>query len=203
MLLDPNYVTSAKVEILYKDDTNAINEEFSKWFTASETWDWNMRLREGASNTFQYRYFVQFTDGLVKTSEWKTATSDENIDPIDLKRYKKTLTVDGGMLDWTKWKVVYVNVQHNDIENKYVKEETIRISSEDFMKTFEIMAFKPGGNEFKYTLKYAGNDNMVDIEAKTLKGGVLLLENPGGVDQPIIDPLPPEDLQTEDPTVTP
>ena len=203
VLMDPNYVTAAKVEVLYKDEANAVNEEFSKWFTGSETWDWNMRLREGASNQFQYRYFAQFTDGLVKTSEWKTATSDENIDPIDLKRYKKTLTVDGGMLDWTKWKVVYVNVQHNDLENKYLKEETIRITSEDFMKTFEIMAFSPGSNVFEYTLKFAGNDQMIDLDAETIKGGILLLKNPEGTDQPIVDPLPPEDSETDNPIITP
>lgn len=178
VIIDPNTVTSAKVEVLYKDDQNSISEEFSKWFSETETWDWSMRLREDATNAFEYRYFVQYVDGLVKTSDWQRTTSDQNIEPIDLKRYKKTLTIDGGMLDWTKWKVVYINVQYNDKDNNYLKEETIRVSQDDFMKTFEIMAFQAGRAKFDYTLKFASSDGTIDLQSTTVEGGILILENP-------------------------
>lgn len=178
VIMDANTVKTAKVEVLYKDELNGINEEFSKWFSGTETWDWSMRLREGATNTFRYRYFVQFTDGLVKTSKWKEAVSDENIDPIDLKRYQQMLTIDAGMINWTQWQVVYANVAYEDTENQYIKQETIRLTQQDFIKSFEIHSFSPKANLFNYSLKFAGNGKVVDITDQTVRGGILILENP-------------------------
>ncbi|WP_298900984.1 hypothetical protein [uncultured Psychroserpens sp.] len=203
VLMDTNSVTTAKVEIIYEDKANVITEEFSKWFTGSETWDWSMRLREGATNSFKYRHFVQYVDGLVVTSDWEVAKSDEDIPPIDLKRHRQALTIDGGLLDWTKWKMVYATVSYKDTNNNYEKQDTIRLDQSDFLKTFEILSFHPGGNEFECTLKYAGDGKVVDIPMEKTKGGILILEDPEGSDEPIEDPLPPVEPGTEDPIVTP
>ncbi len=204
VLMDANSVTTAKVEIIYEDKTNAITEEFSKWFTASETWDWTMRLREGATNTFKYRYFVQYVDGLVVTSDWKEAQSDEDIPPIDIKRHKHSLTIDAGLLDWTKWKMVYANIRYQDANNKYEKEETIRLDQSNFLKTFEILSFHPGGNEYDCKLKFASSGGkVIDLPLQKAKGGILILEDPEGDQDPISDPLPPTNPETEDPIVTP
>ena len=157
-----------------------------------------MRLREGATDTFKYRYFVQYADGLVVTSDWKEAKSDEDIPPIDIKRLQnKTLTIDGGLLDWTKWKMVYATVKYQDKANKYFENrKTIRLNEGDFLKSFEIFSFHPGGNEYECTLKYAGNGKVVDAPLYTAKGGILILEDLEGKDEPIIDPLPPEEPDT-------
>ncbi len=189
LLIDTNTVTSAKVEILYVDESNQISEEYSKWFTGSETWDWSMRLRERATNKFKYRYFVQYTDGLVKTSAWKDAVSDEDIAPISLKRYKQSLMVDGGMVDWTQWKMVYAHVKYQDTENNYLQEKSLRLDENNNMQTFEILSFSPGGTEYECSLKYAGNGKIVDVASKIIKGGVLILENPKNentVDSPTV-----------------
>ncbi|UJH91443.1 hypothetical protein LZ575_01255 [Antarcticibacterium sp. 1MA-6-2] len=67
LILDPATVQTAKIEILYEDTSKGVKEEFSKWFTASETWDWSMRLQEGSGKSFKYRHFVQYKDGIVAT----------------------------------------------------------------------------------------------------------------------------------------
>lgn len=178
VLMDSESVKTAKVEVVYIDDKNAIKEEFSKWFTASETWDWSMRLREGATTEFKYRYFVQYNDGLVVESDLMTANSGEDIPPINIKRFKQSLTIDAGLLDWTKWKMVYATVKYEDKINKYIKEETIRLDQTDFMKSFEIFSFHPGGNQYDCKLKYAGAGEVVDLHMPETKGGILILENP-------------------------
>lgn len=189
VLMDSDSVKTAKVEVLYEDKDNQVKEEFSQWFTESETWDWSMRLREGATTEFKYRYFVQYTDGLVYESELKTANSGEDIPPIDIKRYKQSLTIDAGLLDWTKWRMVYATVSYKDETNKYTKQETIRLDESDFMKSFEIFSFHPGGNEYDCKLKFAGTGKVIDANPKTVKGGILILEDPEAATEPV-EPTP-------------
>ncbi len=178
VLMDTNTVTTAKVEILYKDEQNQISEEFSHWFTAPETWNWSMRLRENGIRTFQYRYFVQYIDGLVVTSPWKEAESDEDIPPIDLKRYKKSLTIDGGELDWGKWRTVYAKVRYEDQENNYEHEGMVRLSPEEFLQTFDIYAFTPGTPTFECNLKFSGNGKVMDVPLDPVKDSVVILMDP-------------------------
>ena len=175
--------------MIYEDEGNQIKEEFSKWFQGSETWDWSMRLREGATTEFKYRYFVQYTDGLVFESELKTANSGEDIPPIDIKRYKQSLTIDAGLLDWTKWRMVYATVSYEDEANKYTKQETIRLDQDNFMKSFEIFSFHPGGNEYDCKLKFAGAGKVIDAKPQTAKGGILILEDPEAETEPV-EPAP-------------
>jgi hypothetical protein len=190
VLMDSDSVKTAKVEVIYQDEGNQINEEFSKWFTESETWNWSMRLREDATTEFKYRYFVQYTDGLVYESELKTANSGEDIPPIDIKRYKQSLTIDAGLLDWTKWRMVYATVSYKDDANKYTKQETIRLDEGDFMKSFEIFSFHPGGNEYDCRLKFAGTGKVIDLDDPIIaKGGILILEDPEAATEPV-EPAP-------------
>jgi len=179
MILDPETVKSAKIEILYQDDASGVKEEYSKWFENSETWDWSMRLREDASDEFKYRYTVQYQDGLVKSSDWKTAKSDEDVPPISLRRHKKNIMIDAGMLDWTKWKVVYVNISFSDTQNNYHESKTFRMTEDSMMETFSALAFHSTTPTFTYTMKLASQDgNIIDVPENTVEGGVLIIEEP-------------------------
>ena len=184
VLMDTDSVKTAKVEVLYKDEANNISEEFSKWFTESETWDWSMRLREGATKQFKYRYLVEYNDGLVYESKLKTVSSGDDIPPIDIKRYKQSLTIDAGLLDWTKWRMVYATVKYEDKDNNYLKQETIRLDQDNFMQFFEIFSFHPGANEYECTLKFAGTGKVIDKASEMVKGGILILENPETITEP-------------------
>jgi hypothetical protein len=179
MIIDPESVNSAKVEVLYEDSNLGVKEEFSKWFEGSETWNWTMRLRDGGNEEFKYRYTVQYSDGLVHSSEWKTAMSDEDIPPIDLQRYKKPLMIDAGLIDWTKWKIIYVNAAFDDDENNYHHSETFRLTESNPLVTFNALAFDKKDNIFTYSLKMAGSDgSIVEKEKTEVSGGALLISEP-------------------------
>ena len=53
------------------------------------------------------------------------------------------------------------------------------------MKSFEIFSFHPGGNEFDCKLKFAGAGKVIDADPKTVKGGILILEDPEAETEPV------------------
>ncbi|MHA4844614.1 hypothetical protein ACX0G7_10640 [Flavitalea antarctica] len=179
VIIDANTVKAAKVEILYEDSSKNVKEEYFHWFTGTETWDWTMRLREGAKDNFKYRYFVQYKDDLVYTSPWQEARSDEDIPPISLGRKVKTLTIDGGLLDWSNWSVVYVSAEYSEPENNYVIKKNIRLDRDNIFQTFEVMAFSAEGKPFKYALQFAkAGSAPVKVALQENATGLLLLEEP-------------------------
>jgi hypothetical protein len=179
MFLDPNTVQSAKIEILYEDKDIGVKEEFSKWFEGSETWDWSMRLREAATDEFKYRHTVQYKDGLVNSSDWVTARSDEDVPPINLRRFSKNLILDAGLLDWAQWKIIYVTVSYDDSSRNYRHSQTYRLTSDQFMETFQALAFDNSAASFKYTLKMASVDGKItEIADKQTGEGVLMIKAP-------------------------
>ncbi len=179
VILDANTVKTAKVEILYEDTAKSIKEEYSHWFTGTETWDWTMRLQQGANDVFKYRWFVQYQDDIVFTSPWQEAKSDEDIPPIHLSRIVKALTIDGGLLDWTKWQVVYVSVEYKEPENNYFIQKNIRIDERTPLQNFEVLAFSSAGKPFSYSLQFAkAGVPPVKLPAQENATGLLILEEP-------------------------
>ena len=179
VIIDTNTVKTAKVEILYEDTKLGVKEEFSKWFSNTETWDWAMRLRQGGVDVFKYRYFVEYADNIVYTSPWAEARTDEDIPPIHLRRYPKSLTIDGGLLDWNAYKVVYVSVKYFDEGKNYLKQENIRLDSNSFLTSFDILAFDPEAKAFKYSLKFAKSDGaQVTVDEEENNSGLLILNAP-------------------------
>ena len=177
VILDPNTVKTAKVEILYEEPAFGIKDEYSKWFTGSETWDWSMRLREGSVDTFKYRYFVQFKDDVVFTSPWLDCKSEQDILPIHLKRYPKSYIIDGTTLDWNKWQVVFVTVSYE--ENDYFVKKNIRLDKTTPLQNFDVLTFSAKGNPFKYAVQYArAGSETVKVDEKENSADFLLLEEP-------------------------
>ncbi|WP_018630844.1 hypothetical protein [Niabella aurantiaca] len=179
VIMDTNTVKTAKVEILYEDAAKGIKEEYSHWFNGSETWDWSARTQQGAGSAFKYRYFVQYQDGIVFTSPWQDSESDNDIPPITLGRKQKTLTIDGGLLDWTKWQVVYVSVEYNEPDHNYRASKNIRIDANAPLQSFEVMPFANDSVPFLYSLQFAkAGAAPVSVAQKENTTGLLLLEDP-------------------------
>jgi hypothetical protein len=186
VILDTNTVKTAKVEILYEDATFGIKEEYSHWFTETQTWDWSMRLREEARDSFKYRYFVQYQDDIVYTSPWQESRTDEDIAPIHLRRHAKALTIDGGVMDWDKWQVVFVSVSYQEAENNYFIKKNIRIDEDNPLQSFDVMAFSAEGKPFKYSLQFARPGMpIVKVGEKENASDLLILEEPSVV-EPIV-----------------
>ncbi len=183
VILDTNTVKTAKIEILYEDSSVGVKEEFSHWFTQTETWDWAMRLREGAKDSFKYRYFVQYQDDIVFTSPWAESRTDEDIPPIHLRRYQKQLTIDGGLLDWSLWQVVYVSVSYADDEHNCFLQKNIRLDSSNFLSSFDVLAFDAKAKPFKYSLKFAkAGSAPITVDEQENTTGLLIIETPPNVD---------------------
>jgi hypothetical protein len=177
VILDPVTVKSAKVEVLYEEPTLGLKDEFSHWFTNSETWDWSMRLREGATDAFKYRYFVQYKDDVVFTSEWQDCKSEQDILPIHLRRFPKSYFIDGTTLDWSKWQVVFVTITY--AENDYFERKNIRLDKNTPLQNFDVMAFSAQGKPFKYSIQYARTGSeIVKVEEKENAADFLILEEP-------------------------
>ena len=179
VIIDTNTVKTAKVEVQYKDTSLGLKEEFSKWFDQTDTWDWSMRLREDATNKFKYRYFAQFQDDMIYSSPWIETESDENIPPIHLKRYPKTLMIDGGLIDWNEWQVIYVSVSYSDEEHNYTVQKNIRLDKDNFLQTFDVLAFSAEAKPFKYSLRYAkAGSAPITVEEKEDNAGLIIIEPP-------------------------
>jgi hypothetical protein len=179
IVMDTNTVKTAKVEVLYEDAALGLKEEFSHWFNQTESWDWSMRLHNGATDTFKYRYFAQFNDDIIFTSPWKEARTDEDIPPIHLRRYPKTLTIDGGLIDWSVWQVVYVSVRYADEEYNYNVHKNIRLDKNTFFMDYEVLAFRNEAKPFMYSLKFAkAGSSPIAEEEKENTTGLLIIETP-------------------------
>ena len=179
VIIDTNTVKTAKVEVQYKDTSLGLKEEFSKWFDQTDTWDWSMRLREDATNKFKYRYFAQFQDDMIYSSPWIETESDENIPPIHLKRYPKTLMIDGGLIDWNEWQVIYVSVSYSDEEHNYTVQKNIRLDKDNFLQTFDVLAFSAEAKPFKYSLRYAkAGSAPITVDEKEDNAGLIIIHPP-------------------------
>lgn len=179
VIMDASTVKTAKVEILYEDPSVGVKEEYSHWFTNTETWDWSMRLREGAKDSFQYRYFVQYQDDIVYTSPWAESRTDEDIPAIHLRRYPQEFTIDGGLIDWNIWQVVYVSVNYTDEDHNYMIRKNIRLDASNFLQSFEALAFTAQGQPLKYSLKFAkAGSPPVSVDEQENTSGLLIIEAP-------------------------
>lgn len=179
IVIDSNTVKAAKVEIIYEDPRFNIREEYARWFKETESWDWVMRLRNDATTQFKYRYFVQYADDVVYTSPWAEAESDEDINTIQLKRYPKSMLIDGGLLDWTQWQIVYVSASYSEPDKNYFISKNIRLDANNPMGNFDALAFSPEGSSFKYALQFAkAGASPIKVEEKENTNGLLILEAP-------------------------
>jgi len=184
VILDTNTVKNAKIDILYQDTNLKITEEYSRWFEHTESWDWTMRLQEGAVKQFKYRYIVNYQDNIVTTSEWFAVKAESaDLPVIHLRRYPKSLFIDAGMVDWDKWDIVYVSVSYKDDVNNYAKQSpTLRLDKNNFMQTFEVLAFESQAKPFKYSLRFAkAGGSIVSVEEKEESSGLLLIQSPANV----------------------
>ena len=180
VIVDTNSVKSAKVEVLYQDEQFGIKEEYDHWFKETETWNWTMAQRDKATGKFKYRYFVEYLDGVLYTSKWTDAESDEDIAPINLRRYKKKLTVDGSSISWTTYSAILVTLSYTEEDRDYFVNETVKIDPDQKKYDFNALAFTSVGKPFKYALQFEkadGTDSVI-VEEKDITSGYLLLKAP-------------------------
>ena len=58
--------------------------------------------------------------------------------------------VDGGGLDWSKWRVAVVDITYRDDRHEYLKIETLRITKDAPFQTIEVLAFAADARKYAF-----------------------------------------------------
>lgn len=149
VVLDTATVGSLCLKLRYEDPPNA-PEETRNIFTATGSWEYLRPLRENAPQDLKYAYEVQYKDGQAEQVAWRTLQPSEEMASIQARRYRFAIMVDGGGLDWTKWRVAVVEVTYRDDPHQYVKIEELRLTEKEPFQSVEILAFSPEARSYTY-----------------------------------------------------
>lgn len=160
--LNPVTDSKIKVEVRYEDSKLHILDNFYKWFDSTDSWDWSMRLQQGATDAFKYRYIIQYQDGIVYTSPWFANTKGVNSFEIKKERFPLKARIMGTALDWSSLLYAFVTVKYNDPENNYNVEETVTLNADNKTTPQEvpILAFSLDKN------KYTCSAEIIPIEGE-------------------------------------
>ena len=179
-VLDPETVTGLALKVRYEDPPNA-PDETRHLFAETSSWEYVRPLRENAPVALKYAYDVQYKDGQIEHVKWGDLLPDQDLPSIIARRFKFSIMVDGGGLDWEKWRVAIVDVTYRDDAHGYLKIETLRLNKDTSFQTVEVMAFKPDAREYEFhaTIVPVAAGTPVEVPADGVpqkKTGVLLLE---------------------------
>jgi hypothetical protein len=177
--LDPATTSAILLKVRYEAPP-ADPEETRHVFNESGSWEYVRPLQEHAPTTLKYAYDIQYKDGQFDHVPWATLTADLDLPPITARRYKFSIVVDGGGLDWTKWRVASVEVSYADAAHAYLKQDTLRLTKDNPLVAVEVLAFSPSAREYEYRatlVPYGGQPVQVPATGGTTKAtGMLFLE---------------------------
>jgi hypothetical protein len=178
--LDPATVASVGLKVRY-ENAPAPPEEARHLYTETGSWEYVRPLGEGAPVALQYAYDVHYKDGQVDRLDWATLTPEQDLPLLNARRYKFNLSVDGGGLDWSKWRVAMVDLIYRDARHDYLRQGTLRLTKESQFQSTEILGFAPDAREYEFhaTLVPLGGADPIEVPpagAMQKKTGMLLLE---------------------------
>jgi len=180
VMLDPQTVSGLTLKVRYEAPPDAA-EETRHQFVESGSWDYVRPLRQNAPADLKFEYDVQYKDGQFDTGNWVTVTPDQELPAIRARRYKFDVMVDGGGLDWTKWRVAHVDVTYKDADHDYERSETVHLTKDGPIGTIPIQGFRADAREYEFHVLLSplngGSPLEIPGPGKTAKKtGVLLLE---------------------------
>lgn len=181
VVLDPDTVTAIAMRVRYDDPPNPPVEE-RHVFTSTGSWEYTRPLREGAPTTLQFSYDVQYKDGEFESFAWRSLAVDAALPPIRARRFRIGLSVDGGGLDWTRWRVAIVEIAYRDPEHAFVQTfDPIRLNAQEDFKTVDVLAFAPDRRSFEYRATLVPKDGSDPVQvpadgSAATHRGMLLLE---------------------------
>jgi hypothetical protein len=180
VMLDPQTVNGLTLKVRYEAPPDAPDETRHQ-FTDTGSWDYVRPLRQNAPTDLKYEYDVQYKDGQFDTGTWVTITPDQELPSIRARRYKFDIMVDGGGLDWTKWRVAHVDVSYKDDGHDYERSETVHLTKDNPIGTVQAQGFRADAREYEFHAVLSPLNGGPTLEipgpGKTAKKtGVLLLE---------------------------
>jgi hypothetical protein len=180
-VLDPTTVSSVALKVRYEDAPNPPDER-RHVFTETGSWEYVQPLRQDAPRSLSYAYDIQYKDGQFESVGWQPIAPEQPLPPLRARRFKVPIMIDGGGLDWTKWRLAVVEVTYRDPKHDYLKIDEIRITDQSRFQTVEALAFAPDARQYEYRamLVPLGEGEPVEVPppgADTVKKtGMLLLE---------------------------
>lgn len=180
VVLDPGTVRSLTLKVRYEDPPNA-PDETRHLFTETGSWEYVRPLHENAPMSLKYSYDIQYVDVQSEHVQGGVLKQDQELRSIKARRYKFPIMIDGGGLDWTKWRLVVVEVTYRDKPHEYLMMEEVPVTREKSFQSVEIMAFAPDARKYAFRATLVplnGGDPVVfppDAPFQE-KIGILLLE---------------------------
>lgn len=178
--MDAATVASVLLKVRYPDPPRP-TEEARHVFTDTGSWEYVRPLSQGGPEAIDYSYDIQYKDGQVDRVGWKSLTRDDESPAITARRFRFSLMVDGGGLDWTRWRVAVIDLTYRDDDHQYLHQDTLRLTRDGNFLQSEVLAFAPDAREYEFHAVIAplGDGEPVEVppDGGTRKAkGVLLLE---------------------------
>ena len=149
VILDPSTVRSLALKVRYEDPP-AAPDETRHLFVETGSWEYMHALRENAPMDLKYSYDIQYIDGLSEQRQGGVLTRDQELPPIKARRYKFPIMIDGGGLDWLKWRLAVVEVTYRDDQHEYLKIEEVPITRDKSFISTDVMAFASDARKYSF-----------------------------------------------------
>jgi len=190
VMLDPATVDNLTLKVRYEDG-KAAPEETIQPFTTTGTWEYVRALREGGPKAIKYQYEVQYKDGELETSEWKTVMPEDDLPTIKVRRYRLGIMLDGEGVDWTKWRSANLEITYQDKKHGFLRVTDVRITKDQAFQTVEVLAFAPDARSYLYRATLVPRDGSDPTQippdgSQGTKTGVMLLESLGSKTMPAV-----------------
>jgi len=183
VVVDPQTVESVFLKVRYQDGTNP-PEEVRNVFNSTGSWEYTRSLSANASQNLTYTYSVSYKDGQFEVFDSKTVGPNDDVPTFQAKRYKFSLGVDGGGIDWNAWRTVLVRVVYNDDDHKFTQINDLRLTKDQPITSVDVLAFAVTNRSYSYRATFvplpAANRQPVNVPAGDdqlqKSTGTLLLE---------------------------
>jgi len=180
--LDPQTVSAVFLKVRYDDGTNPVDEA-RKVFNATGTWDYVHPLTAGAPQDLQYSYEVSYVDGQFETFKGGTVGPNDDLPAIQARRYKFSVGIDGGGVDWDDWRTVLVHLEYQDDKHNFTQINDVRLSKDAPVSGVDIQAFSVAARTYWYRAEFVpsktGKKQLMQVPGPDKLGkttGTLLLE---------------------------
>jgi len=188
VMLDPATVDNLTLKVRYEDGKSA-PEETTQTYTTTGSWEYVRPLHEGAPKAIKWRYEVQYKDGELETSDWKTVMPEDDLPTIKVRRYRLGIMLDGEGVDWTKWRSANLEITYEDKKHGFLKVTDVRITKDQSFQTVEVLAFAPDARSYLYRATLVPRDGSEPKQvpadgSQGTKTGVMLLETLGSKTMP-------------------
>jgi hypothetical protein len=177
VVLSAGHVAALNFKVRYQNPPQEPDVQ-SHIFTSTGSWEYQRSITEGASRDLSYRYLVEYADGHVEGEDWHELPEDVALETIVARRFPLTIFVDGGGLDWSRWRRVVAEITYTDSDHDYQLTRELLLDADSVFDKLEVEAFSPGARayDFKVTMVPRDIASQEPLIVSGQQAGIMLLE---------------------------